>query len=145
VLDDREVYPLGENRPRTVAFRLVVASNRDLRAEVAAGRFRTDLFYRVSVTSLVIPAVRERQADLPARDHQPSPVRRSRASGRRGRQITGGPRGVAAHPPLDAGDEIGDRRQGFLIVRGPLTDRLDHVQTRRISRTSSSRAPTCRR
>jgi hypothetical protein len=40
---------------------------------------------------------------------------------------------------------IGDRRQGFLIVRGPLTDRLDHVQTRRISGTSSSRVPTCRR
>ena len=66
VLEDGEVYPLGENRPRTVAFRLVVACNRDLRAEVAAGRFRMDLFYRVSVTSLVIPALRERQEDIPA-------------------------------------------------------------------------------
>jgi sigma-54 dependent transcriptional regulator, acetoin dehydrogenase operon transcriptional activator AcoR len=66
VLEDGEVYPLGENRPRTVAFRLVAASNRDLRAEVAAGRFRMDVFYRVSVTSLVIPALRERQDDIPA-------------------------------------------------------------------------------
>jgi sigma-54 dependent transcriptional regulator, acetoin dehydrogenase operon transcriptional activator AcoR len=66
VLEDGEVYPLGENRPRKVAFRLVAASNRDVRAEVAAGRFRMDLFYRVSVTSLVIPALRERQEDIPA-------------------------------------------------------------------------------
>jgi sigma-54 dependent transcriptional regulator, acetoin dehydrogenase operon transcriptional activator AcoR len=66
VLEDGEVYPLGENRPRTVAFRLVVASNRDLRAEVTAGRFRMDVFYRVSVTSLSIPALRERQEDIPA-------------------------------------------------------------------------------
>jgi hypothetical protein len=66
VLEDGEVYPLGENRPRTVNFRLVAASHRDLRAEVAAGRFRMDLFYRVAVTSLVIPALRERQADIPA-------------------------------------------------------------------------------
>jgi transcriptional regulator of acetoin/glycerol metabolism len=66
VLEDGEVYPLGENRPRTVEFRLVVASHRDLRAEVAAGRFRMDVFYRVSVTSLSIPALRERREDIPA-------------------------------------------------------------------------------
>ena len=66
VLEDGEVYPLGENRPRTVDFRLIAASHRDLRAEVAAGRFRMDVFYRVAVTSLAIPALRERQDDLPA-------------------------------------------------------------------------------
>lgn len=66
VLDGGEVYPLGSNRSRAVRFRLIAASNRDLRVEVAAARFRADLFYRVSVTSLLIPALRDRSVDLPA-------------------------------------------------------------------------------
>jgi sigma-54 dependent transcriptional regulator, acetoin dehydrogenase operon transcriptional activator AcoR len=66
VLEDGKVAPLGENRQRQVDFRLIVATHRDLRAEVAAGRFRMDLLYRVSVTSITIPALRERQEDIPA-------------------------------------------------------------------------------
>jgi transcriptional regulator with PAS, ATPase and Fis domain len=65
VLEGGEVCPLGSNRPRTVRFRLISACNRDLRSEVAADRFRMDLFYRVSVTVLHIPALRERSEDLP--------------------------------------------------------------------------------
>ena len=66
VLEGGEVYPLGGAKPRTVEFRLVVATNKDLRAEVTAHRFRSDLFYRISVTSLHIPALRERREDIPA-------------------------------------------------------------------------------
>jgi sigma-54 dependent transcriptional regulator, acetoin dehydrogenase operon transcriptional activator AcoR len=64
VLEGGELYPLGASQPRNVQFKLIAATNRDLRAEVVAGRFRQDLFYRVSVTTLRIPALRERKEDI---------------------------------------------------------------------------------
>jgi transcriptional regulator of acetoin/glycerol metabolism len=64
VLEQGEVWRLGENVPRRVDFRLVAATHRDLRAEVAAGRFRMDLYYRVAVASLRVPALRERGDDV---------------------------------------------------------------------------------
>jgi len=64
VLDGGEVYPVGDSKPRKVQFRLVAATNKDLRAEVTAGRFREDLFYRVFVTALRIPSLRERTEDI---------------------------------------------------------------------------------
>jgi transcriptional regulator with PAS, ATPase and Fis domain len=65
VLEGGEVYPLGSTKSRTVRFRLVAACNCDLRSEVSAGRFRIDLFYRISVTALRIPPLRERVEDIP--------------------------------------------------------------------------------
>jgi transcriptional regulator of acetoin/glycerol metabolism len=64
VLEQREIYRLGENAPRRVNFRLIAATHRDLRQEIAAGRFRMDLFYRIAVTSLRIPPLRERKGDI---------------------------------------------------------------------------------
>ena len=64
VLEGGELYPLGASQPRNVQFKLIAATNKDLRAEVVAGRFRQDLFYRVSVTTLRIPALRERKEDI---------------------------------------------------------------------------------
>ena len=65
-LEGGEVYPVGSNSPRKVQFRLITASNRDLKADVTAGRFRMDLFYRVSVTSIPIPSLADRKEDIPA-------------------------------------------------------------------------------
>ena len=85
VLEGGEIYPLGTSKARVVHFRLVAACNRDLRADVHAGRFRADLFYRISVTSLRLPALRDRYDDLPvlvahfarqAAERQGVPVRR---------------------------------------------------------------------
>lgn len=65
VLEEGEIYRLGENAPRKVKFRLITATNRDLRKEVTDGRFRMDLYYRVAVTSIRIPPLRDRLSDIP--------------------------------------------------------------------------------
>jgi DNA-binding NtrC family response regulator len=64
VLQDGTFERVGESRPTTVDVRLVCASNADLVGEVAAGRFRADLFYRINVMTLRIPPLRERREDI---------------------------------------------------------------------------------
>ncbi len=69
-LQEREVDRLGGAAPVKVDVRILAATNRDLSAEVAAGRFREDLFFRLNVVALRIPALRERPGDiLPIADH----------------------------------------------------------------------------
>ncbi len=65
VLEDRQVMRLGGSRAIPVTARVVAATNRDLEREVAAGRFRQDLYYRLNVHTLVVPPLRERLADIP--------------------------------------------------------------------------------
>jgi two-component system response regulator AtoC len=65
VLEDERVRRLGESRDIQVDVRIVAATHRDLHAEVAAGRFREDLFYRLNVLALRVPPLRDRRDDIP--------------------------------------------------------------------------------
>jgi DNA-binding NtrC family response regulator len=66
VLEEKAIRPVGSNRETPVDVRVIAATNRNLSKEVEQGNFREDLFYRINVVSIRMPALRERMDDLPA-------------------------------------------------------------------------------
>ncbi len=66
VLQEQEVEPLGSNTVQRIDVRIIAATSRDLPAMIAAGSFRADLYYRLNVLPIRLPALRERLADLEA-------------------------------------------------------------------------------
>jgi DNA-binding NtrC family response regulator len=65
VLELGEVHRVGSLEPKQVDVHVIAATNRDLRAEVAAGRFRSDLYYRLNIVEVKAPALRDRREDIP--------------------------------------------------------------------------------
>jgi DNA-binding NtrC family response regulator len=64
VIEDRAVQKLGSNTPKTIDFRLLTATNEPLEQMVKAGKFREDLYYRIHVMPIKVPALRERREDI---------------------------------------------------------------------------------
>jgi len=65
VIEQKEIMPVGSTKTQAIDVRIIAATNKDLAAEVEAGRFREDLYYRLNVVGISIPPLRQRKSDIP--------------------------------------------------------------------------------
>ncbi|MBC7791178.1 MAG: sigma-54-dependent Fis family transcriptional regulator [Anaerolineae bacterium] len=112
-IQEHEVRRVGAVRPTKVDVRVVAATSRDLRQEVAAGRFREDLFYRLNVFTIPLPPLRERRGDIPILIEAALGKIRSERPGQQ--RLTYSP---LAMRMLRAHDWPGNVRELFAVING---------------------------
>jgi two-component system response regulator HydG len=142
VLQDGVIDRLGGTEPVQVDARIVTATNRDLTAEVKAGRFREDLFYRLDVVTVRLPPLRERREDVPLL----AAAFLRRLAEAHGRPVTGfTPAAMAA---LEAAPWPGNAREllhaverAVILARGPLVNVGDLPEGLRPPSTSGGPGP----
>jgi two-component system response regulator FlrC len=123
VLQERELERVGGSRAIRLDVRVLATSNRDLEAEVAAGRFREDLYYRLNVFPLTMPPLRERPDDIP-----PLALRALARHGASGRTLTAAARAaLLAHPWPGNARELDNVMQRALILAGGAAIDLHHL------------------
>ncbi len=123
-LQEKEITPVGSNEVIRVDARIVAATNRDLEAEIEAGRFREDLYYRVAVVPIHMPSLRERPEDIPL---MVAHFLRTLAPGR---SITVTPEAMDAlrrHPWKGNVRELENTLERVLILRDSDTIRLEDL------------------
>ena len=147
LLQQREYTPLGETRAVRCNVRIVAATNRDLEAEVKAGRFREDLYYRLNVIHLELPALRDRAGDveLLARHFCGVLAERSGRDDVRGLSDAA-LEAIKAHPwPGNVRALENAIERGVLLARGPLVEAHEifgHAAGRMAPRTPPARTPS---
>jgi DNA-binding NtrC family response regulator len=139
VLQDGEIRPLGSSDTKKVDVRVVAATNRDLKKRVAEGRFREDLYYRLRVVEIELPALRDRREDIPALAHHFLDV----AAGRMKRRFRGFSNAamdcLAAHDWPGNVRELANEIERSAALAGPeetigLENLSEHVRGARRSR-----------
>ena len=135
-LEQQEIMPIGETRPQRVDVRVLAATNADLEQRVAEGKFREDLYYRLSVIRIHVPPLRERREEIPHLSDVSSCARRSERLGK---------------PDVHLSSEVARRVLAVLVAgqrpaaeeRDPARRRAErarrHDRARRTSRPKSAR------
>jgi formate hydrogenlyase transcriptional activator len=123
VLQEREIEPVGSSQSKRVDVRVIAATNRDLEKEVAAGRFRADLFFRLNVFPISMPPLRQRDGDVELLVH----FFADRFARELGKRIEGVSRGtldrLLAYPwPGNVRELSNLIERGVVLANGPILD-----------------------
>ncbi|WP_439490277.1 sigma-54-dependent transcriptional regulator [Algoriphagus sp.] len=138
VLQEKEIEPVG-GRPKKIDVRVLAATNKDLEEEVAEGRFRIDLYYRLNVFPLLMPPLRERPSDIPLlADHF-----LKKYSSREGRAIPTLPeeevQKLLDYPwPGNIRELENTMQRNVILARGPVIESLNIVTSKKIVGATNS-------